>query len=394
MHLEPKRELPRRIKHILYFIGFLFAVHVAATDFINSSYLEQFVGLDKIGLLYIIASLLSILIVSNLSTLFAKFGNFATMLTFIIVALLALAGLSFTSIPILAIAFFVVHYSIIVVSRTNFDIYLEQVSTHKNIGETRGSYLSSVNLAWFLAPLLIVLVLRDSVIYQHMYLMSAFIGLLVVILLFVTMRHVRVRHRPVKPFWRTAKVLLHDGHIVKIILIRFLLNFFFAWMTIYTPIYLHQTIGFSWQVLGVIFSIMLLPYVLFEMPLGKITDKFGGEKEILIVGLVIMAVSVIAMPLITLASIPIWVAILFFSRVGASFVESMSEIYFFRKISPTNTNAIELFRDSDPLAYIIAPLSASVILIFVGIDQLYFILGAVMLVAIIIALRLEKKHEH
>ncbi|HEY4506194.1 MAG TPA: MFS transporter [Candidatus Paceibacterota bacterium] len=394
MHLEPKRELPRRIKHILYFIGFLFTVHVAATDFINSSYLEQFIGLDKIGLLYIIASLLSIIIVSNLGTLFAKFGNFATMLTFIIVALLALTGLSFTSIPILAIAFFVIHYSIIVVSRTNFDIYLEQVSTHKNIGETRGSYLSSVNLAWFLAPLLIAFVLRDSVIYQRMYLVSIFIVLVVVVLLFATIRHVKVRHRPSKPFWRTAKVLLHDGHIAKIILIRFLMNFFFAWMTIYTPIYLHETIGFDWKILGVIFSIMLLPYVLFEMPLGKITDKFGGEKEILIVGLVIMAVSVIIMPLITVASIPLWIGVLFLSRIGASFVESMSEIYFFRKISPTNTNAIELFRDSDPLAYIIAPLSASIILIFVSIDQLYFVLGAVMLVAIIIGLRLNGKHEH
>ena len=165
-------------------------------------------------------------------------------------------------------------------------------------------------------------------------------------------------------------------------------------MTIYTPIYLHETIGFDWKILGVIFSIMLLPYVLFEMPLGKITDKFGGEKEILIVGLVIMAVSVIIMPLITVASIPLWIGVLFLSRIGASFVESMSEIYFFRKISPTNTNAIELFRDSDPLAYIIAPLSASIILIFVSIDQLYFVLGAVMLVAIIIGLRLNGKHEH
>ena len=62
-------------------------------------------------------------------------------------------------------------------------------------------------------------------------------------------------------------------------------------MVIYTPIYLHEHIGLPWSDIGIIFTIMLLPFVLFEFPAGKLADGKWGEKEPPIIGIILIAVS-------------------------------------------------------------------------------------------------------
>ena len=59
-------------------------------------------------------------------------------------------------------------------------------------------------------------------------------------------------------------------------------------MIIYTTLYLHDTMKFSWQSIGSIYAFMLLPFVLLSLsyPLGRLSDKIG-EKKILIIGFII-----------------------------------------------------------------------------------------------------------
>ena len=102
-------------------------------------------------------------------------------------------------------------------------------------------------------------------------------------------------------------------------------------MVIYTPIYLHEYIGFGWDKIGIIFSIMLLPFVILDFPLGKLSDKIG-EKKMLMAGFLIMTSSVLAIPLMTEPLLWLWAVILFMTRVGAATIESLSESYFFKVI--------------------------------------------------------------
>ena len=160
----------------------------------------------------------------------------------------------------------------------------------------------------------------------------------------------------------------------------FLLQIFYACMTIYTPIYLHTNLGLPWSSIGIIFSIMLLPFVFVQFPAGKLADAILGEKEILSVGFIIMALATTTIFFIDSKSILVWALILLGTRVGAALVEIMCDVYFFKKVDNKNANLISFFRMSRPFAYIISPLVVAIILSVFGLDlkSLFLILGFLM----------------
>ena len=115
-------------------------------------------------------------------------------------------------------------------------------------------------------------------------------------------------------------------------------------MTIYTPMYLHKHLGFAWKELGIMFSIMLVPFLLLEAPLGRIADKVLGEKEFLVTGFAIIAIATAVISFMTVSVFFLFALILFTTRVGAAMVEIMTETYFFKKIRAEDAQIIGLMR--------------------------------------------------
>jgi MFS family permease len=161
-------------------------------------------------------------------------------------------------------------------------------------------------------------------------------------------------------------------------------------MVIYAPLYLYNIIGLSWSEIGIIFTIMLTPFVILEYPLGVIADKYLGEKEILMLGFGIAGTATIVFGTLG-ESVPLaaWGFVLFLTRVGASMIESMTEIYFFKKITDRNTNIISVFRNTIPVAYTIAPIIASVLLFRLPYQALFVILGFICWMGIFLSLRIH-----
>ncbi|MEK9201838.1 MAG: MFS transporter, partial [Patescibacteria group bacterium] len=154
------------------------------------------------------------------------------------------------------------------------------------------------------------------------------------------------------------------------------------WMVIYTPIYLSLYIGFTWDKLGLLFTFMLLPFLLFELPLGKIADKFIGEKEILVAGLVVTALATSLISYLTTPSFILWAIILFLTRIGASAVEIMTEMYFFKHVNAVNFDTISIFRMARPISFIITPLITGIALGIVPYRFSFLILSGILLLAI------------
>lgn len=160
-------------------------------------------------------------------------------------------------------------------------------------------------------------------------------------------------------------------------------------MVIYTPIYLHENIGFGWDKIGIIFSIMLIPFVLLDFPLGKLSDKIG-EKNMLIFGYFIIFFSVIIIPFITKPELWIWALVLFATRIGAAIIETMNESYFFKVVTEKDADEITFFRNASSVAYVIAPIIALPLLfLMASFSHLFFVLSAILLLGFLIALKLE-----
>jgi len=166
-------------------------------------------------------------------------------------------------------------------------------------------------------------------------------------------------------------------------------------MVVYTPIYLYKHIGLGWDQIGVIFTIMLAPFIIFGLPIGILIDKYHVKKRTLLyVGIIIMSFSTFLISYITTKNIALWSLVMFMTRMGASITETTSEIYFFTHIGEEDTYLLSVFRDMTPVAYIIAPVISTLIFIILPLKFLFAILGIIILSALYYIPKLRHNHNY
>lgn len=126
---------------------------------------------------------------------------------------------------------------------------------------------------------------------------------------------------------------------------------------------------------------MLVPFVILGMPIGILVDKYKVNKKILFyIGFSIISISTASIALISSNKIIIWAVVLFLTRIGASIIETTTEIFFFEEITDKDAQLLSIYRDMFPLAYIIGPVIATTIFLFMPFNKyLFLILGIIML---------------
>jgi MFS family permease len=381
------KNLSRSI-YVVYIIGFLFALRDAIPTYVASSFLSTFSNEAVVGLIYTFAAVISLICFSVIPLFLREKGNYKTTLVIASIDLLSIIGLISFKDPALLVMLFVINLVSITLLAFTTDIFLEAKSSDSSTGQIRGIYLTSINLAWMLSPILSALLLTDNE-YWKIYAVSA-IPLLVLIA--VTYYKLKNFVDPVysePSLLKTVKEVWNNKNLRPIYLMNFTIQFFYAWMIIYTPIYLHNHIGLDWTVIGIIFIIMLSPFVILDYPLGRLADKKWGEKEMLIIGILITAIATGAITFTNTKSVLVWALMLFLTRVGAATVEVMSEVYFFKNIEGKNANLVSGYRSMRPLAYIFAPALATVFLAYFDIHYIFIALGLIVFYSICFAAKLK-----
>ncbi|MCK5022192.1 MAG: MFS transporter, partial [Candidatus Pacebacteria bacterium] len=321
----------KKLRFILYILTFLFSMQVAIPTYINSSFLELHLPEKAIGFLYTIASLFTILSLLTIPVLLRKIGNFATTLFLVTINIAVALILAFSPNTYLVLSAFILLLVVHTTIGFNLDIFLEKQTDDRNTGNIRGIYMTIANMAWVISPALAGLLLTNGD-YWKIYLISSLILLPFLILFSIGFKSFKDPIYNKTLFCKTFRKIHENKNIFKIFMVRSFLQFFYSWMVIYTPIYLHKYIGFEWKMIGIIFTIMLLPFILFELPMGILADKKYGEKEILNLGIVILVISTISLSFINSSLFLIWAGVLFATRIGASFIEIMAESYFFKHV--------------------------------------------------------------
>lgn len=364
----------------MYVLSFLFSLHIALSAYINSTFLMKIISEKYVGILFAIASFVTLLLLSKSSNILKHFGNRNFILWSLLVNMLSLVGM------IISKNTYIIEASFIALTTTNtlvflsIDIFIERYGNPETVGKTRGLYLTITNLAWMLTPLVTALLITKEGGYITIYILSLFSVIVMTIGLLFSVKNFEDSTYKKTPFWETYKFLKTNHHMAAIIIINFLLQFFYAWMVVYTPIYLFKHIGLNWEQIGVIFTIMLSPFVIFGLPVGILIDKYHIKKRTLLyIGFVITIISTFLISIITVPDIVIWSIILFLTRTGASIVETTSEIYVFTHIKEEDTYMLSIFRDMSPLSYIIAPVFATVVFLYLPFNYLFLVLSVILL---------------
>lgn len=197
------------------------------------------------------------------------------------------------------------------------------------------------------------------------------------------------------PFFETFSSLKKIKGMQSIVVINFILQFFFSWMVVYTPLYLYDHIGLNWSQIGEIFTIMLAPFVILGLPVGIMIDKYKvSKKKLLNIGLLIVIISTSLISVISTKEVLWWAIVLFITRVGASIIETTGEIYFFSKIKEDDAYLLGIYRDMNPIAYIIGPVIATVILIILPFKYLFLALGIIIISGFYYVSKLENNNEN
>lgn len=315
-------------------------------------------------------------------------GNRSTIMLFGALLFLSLLMLSFSRSATLAIGAFILYFVSTNFIIASLDIFVEDFSKNSSIGRFRGFYLMVMSSAWVIAQMISGSVIARSS-YGGIYLLSSLFMILVCTIFILFLRDFKDPKYKKIPVLKTLKTFIQNKNLSKIYLVNLILKFFFAWMIIYTPIYLHQYIGFGWGKIGLIFTIMLLPFVFLPFPLGKLSDTMG-EKKMLLTGFLICALSTLLIPLLSSQKLFLWALVLFMTRIGAATIEIMSESYFFKSVREEDAEEISFFRNTTPLSFIIAPLVATPIFFLVpSFEYLFFVLGIILLLGFLLTSKLK-----
>lgn len=374
----------------LFAAGFFFSAHLGLLAYINSTMLAQIASERSVSIVFALGSCLSLGLLFIAPQLLKRIGSVRLALITGLVGtyLLYVIGTQPQHQRLLGI--FVIYFALNTLLLYCLDLFVEHYSKKNLVGNTRGIYLTLTSLGWVSMPFLAGSI---ATLYSitTVYLVAAFSILMSVILILIGERDFRDSTYHGLHIHHFFQKLRSVPDIRRILTINFMLQFFFAWMVVYLPFYLQTVHRFSLAQIGIIVTVMLLPFILFEYPAGKFADTHtNGEKKLIIWGLVLAGIFTIGLVLLPSSSVAVVALMLFCTRIGASIIEVTCDSYFFKRVTDSEAGLIGLYRMMLPLAYILGPLTGAVLLSFVSHQILFITLGILMLLGALYATRIPR----
>ncbi len=377
-----QKELSLTFKRIAFY-----TISNATLGFVLSSYLSEYLTPEKVSLVFLIPNLVSCLILLFLGEFVKKRSLFKITIintTIIFFSLITQIpqhkNVYFIVIPI------IIYQVALIVANILFDYYIENYSNDITTGDTKGKQWTIANFMVLLGPILSGILIKNFG-FNITFGVAALFLLGDFFILYKYFRKISVNVHADAVAKINLKRILKRPAITRMSATHLILSFFYSWMTIYTPIYMNTVLDLGWDKIGIILGIILIPFVIIQYPAGQIADKFLGEKELLITGGIIITISTIS--LFWANDITTFVVLLFMTRVGASLIEIMRDIHFYKNVSPKDLDMIGFYKLQHPLGYVFGPLVGMIVLSYLDMRYLFLILGIVTSLFVFININLK-----
>ncbi len=382
-----KEVFDRRKVRLISFISFTLGFLDAFLIYILSSYFSVISGEGMVGGFYFVAFVIVLWLLMHLQPLVHGVGS-VRLLALLLSGLIASSFYLSLGNPSWVGAAVLLAYMICGnLAWSVLDVLLEDFSTDQVSGRVRGFYLTILNLGVILAPILSTKTLSLAG-YSGIFTTLAFgYGLVLLVTLIGLRGHVTAR-LPRIVFGETLRKVVKQKNLLLIYAVSWTLEFFYAVMIVYAPILLLSQ-GFEWSAIGIIFTVMLIPFVVLQYPLGILADKRFGEKELLFVALVTMGIATTIVGFTRSTDIMFWAALLFMTRLGAAAIEVLRDSYFYKQIGPGDTDIVAFFRTARPTANIFGAGASLFFLAFFSVHSLFYLVGAIALGVCFAVLRLD-----
>ncbi|NTW27145.1 MAG: MFS transporter [Candidatus Moranbacteria bacterium] len=365
---------------LITFISFLLGFSQSLLVYVESSYFKLSLGSENVSVFYFLAYSVALIGLLNMHKIIKWLGKSTTFFLFFFLQICAMAVLIMVPPSILGIFLLMINIVTAYLMYVILDIIMESYSEDKKSGRIRGLHLMIISAGFMLGPILSTRIL-EKYDYSGLFFLSMIISMLIFIIGLVGLRGGNNKFNGNITIRDLVKKIFVNKNLMRIYWVSFVLEFFYALMTVYTPLYLLD-LGMDWGKIGVIFTIMLIPFIVVNYPVGLIADKKLGEKEMIIFALFVMALSTLSIFFVTTTSIMVWGFVLFMTRVGAAMIETLRDSYFYKRIDGDDMDIISFFRTSRSVAYIAATAVSAMILAVFSIKILFLFLTVVILLAL------------
>ncbi|MFZ2975211.1 MAG: MFS transporter [Candidatus Moraniibacteriota bacterium] len=365
---------------LVTFVTFLMGFAQSILIFIMSSYFKLAIGTENVGIFYAVSYIIFLFILLNLHKFVRTLGKANVFYFSLLAKLIVIFGLILMEPSKSGILLMILYIILGSIEWVALDFIIEDVSTDRMSGRIRGMHLTILNAGFLFGPFLATYFL-DKINFSGVFVLALIFNIFVFIFALIGFRNVNEKFEQKLKVSDILKKTLARKNIMRIYYISFVLEFFYALMVIYTPIYLRD-LGFSWGDIGKIFTVMLIPFVIFQYPAGLLADKKMGEKELLILAILIMGISTMLIYFMGTGSVVRWSLILFATRIGASLIEILRDSYFYKRIDCRDVDVIDFFRTSLPMAYIFATILSSFVFLFLPIKFVFILTGLIVLSAL------------
>lgn len=357
-----KEKFDRKKVRFINITAFMMGFATALLAYVTSFYIKEVLQTDNVGVIYLTSYLIILVILLNLHKIIFIFGKSFILHLSLFLSVISVAGLLFFPISFIGLGFLILFTIASTLAWAILSSILESFSTDNESGRIRGMHLSISNAGFLMGPLLATQLLNKYN-FDGIFLAVLLVYMLMFIFNLIYIRktnhHFKNRVKVVELFKKVYK----RKNILRIYYVSFALEFFYALMIIYVPLYLLER-GFSWDQLGVVFTLMLIPFVLIQYPMGFMADKRTGEKEFLLFSFFILGLSTLLFYFSESKDLVVLTTILILGRIGAALVEILRESYFYKRIDGNDVDVVNFFDTSRPVAFVVATSISSVILFF------------------------------
>ena len=366
------------ISVLSFAIGFIDAFII----YTLSSYFSDIVGNQLVGIVYVVTFGIHLILLFAVDALVRRIGQIRYLVFCLGMSAVTIGLLPNVSPGVLGLFLGIIYLAFSNTVWVALDIILEGYSQDKLSGRIRGVHLMVMNIGFLLAPYLSTHLLSRFG-YPTLFI-TVFIGYLVVLLSVILLLRFENRTRIERPktrLLRSLRDVIHIPDLRHIFIVSFALEFFYSIMIIYTALHL-QNIGFNWNEIGLIFTIMLIPFVVLQYPAGLLADKRFGEKEMLALSFLLTIVATLGIALYHEKQLWVWAALLCLTRVGVSVIEVLRDSYFYKQIDGNDIHIIAFFRMSRPVANMLGAGISVILLVFFPLTSVFYAIALVLFLAL------------
>ena len=361
------------------------------TSFVNAVFLSEFMTDAQVGLVYAAGSGFGLIVFLFVSRVLKKIGNYHLMFLFLVINAVSLAIMPHATNAVQAICLFLLHFITLPILFYSIDIFLEAAldNNESSTGTKRGLLLTLIGLVAAVAPLVMSIAIPDSGSFVYVYTLAAIAILPVLAIIRINLKQFSDPGYGELDIFAAIRSFWIQQDIRNVYLASLTLNMFFAFTVVYLPLYLIGEVGLSWDELGIMLSIGILAYLIFEYPVGYVADNYTGEKEFMALGFTILIITTASVAFMTTSNFVYWTMLMFIMRIGASIVEVTTESYFFKKTKSSDAQIISFFRTTRPASYIIVTLVGGLALLYIPFNLLFVVTAAIFIPALFFTMYLH-----